>query len=102
MPVAKSESRNRAIAFRSGQEALHRVDGFPFLVKNEMTSALEYLDVRLGNEAAPQLGHLHRNEAIVLAPDQKRRHRQTVKMTMQFQIVRMLPQQPRQRPTFAI
>src|SRR6476620_1965715 len=63
---------------RSRQEVLDGVARLALLVEHEVAGTLEDLDIGLGNEAPPSLRLLRRDELVLLAPDQQRRHGEAV------------------------
>jgi hypothetical protein len=55
-----------------------------------MAGALEYLDVGVGRERLPQLGLQRRSNLVLLAPEQKRRHREPMQLPRQLGIAILL------------
>src|SRR5262245_31226175 len=78
---------------------LHRLRLIPL---HNMTGALHDHDFRIRNQPAPDLGLLHWNELVFVAPDDQRRHFHAVEVSLEFRIGRTFPEQSSEGRRFTV
>ncbi len=77
-------------------------DGVRGFVEREVADAPEYLHPGVGNRVLPELGVLHGDQLILVAPDDQRRNTDAMQIALEFGVPGLLPKQARDRRRLAI